>query len=394
VENVSEEVHPLCDVFLTAGQETGLPYNPDLNGATAEGVGLYQITTRDGLRMSAARAFLRPVLKRANLQLVTRAHVTRVVFEGRRVVGVEYIRNGQRIIARAGREVILSAGSINSPQLLQLSGVGPGKVLQPLGVPLVLDSPAVGRNLQDHLGMDYLYRSRVPTLNDELRPWLGRLRVGLRYLLWRKGPLSLSVNQGGGFMRTRPDLERLNLQLYFSPVSYLRAPPGKRPMMSPDPYPGFLIGFSSCRPTSRGHLEIRSGDPLDAPKIHPNYLSTDHDLEEILAGVHFMRTLAATPAFSSVIEAELEPGPEVRSREALIEDIRARAWTVFHPVSTCRMGPDPLESVVDHRLRVHGLAGLRIIDASVFPTVTSGNTNAPTIMVAEKGADLVLDDAR
>jgi choline dehydrogenase len=204
--------------------------------------------------------------------------------------------------------------------------------------------------------------------------------------------LSLSVNQGGGFVRTRPDLERPNIQLYFSPVSYLKAPPGTRPLMSPDPYSAFLLGISHCRPTSRGHLQIRSPDPFAPPAIHPNYLSAPEDLSEMLDGVRFLRRLATTPAMAALIEAELRPGAAVRSDDALIDDIRQRAGTVFHPTSTCMMGPDPSSAVVDPRLHVHGLAALRVIDASIFPCVPSGNTNAPTIMVGEKGADLVLHE--
>jgi choline dehydrogenase len=315
-----------------------------------------------------------------------------VLLEGGRAVGVEYLRRGRIEVAYAGCEVVLCAGAINSPQLLQLWGIGPGSVLRSHGIKVVRDAPAVGRNLQDHLGIDYLHRSRLPTLNDELYPWHGKLRAGLRYLLLRRGPLSLSVNQAGGFVRSRADLGRPNLQLYFSPVSYVRAPPGQRPLMSPDPYPGFLLGHSVCRPTSRGHLRLRSADPLAAPEIHPNYLSTAHDMAEMLDGVRFLRRLAATPALAALIESELKPGADVRSEEALFEDIRQRSGTVFHPVGTCAMGPDPDRAVVDHRLRVHGLAQLRVIDASVFPCVTSGNTNAPTIMVGEKGAAMILAD--
>jgi choline dehydrogenase len=234
--------------------------------------------------------------------------------------------------------------------------------------------------------MDYLYASHRPTLNDELFPWHGKLRAGLRYVLTRRGPLSLSVNQGGGFVRTRPGLKYPNIQLYFSPVSYLKAPPGKRPLMNPDPYPAFLLGLSTCRPTSRGAT-------FAPPEIHPNYFGTPEDLLEMLDGVRFMRRLAATPAMAALIKSELKPGREVQSEDELIEDIRRRAGTVFHPVGTCAMGPEPANAVVDDRLRVHGLERLRVIDASIFPNITSGNTNAPTIMVAEKGADLVLTDA-
>ena len=393
VTDASASMHPLCQVYLRGAAQLGFEIVEDLNGAHGEGVGLYHITTRKGVRASAATAYLWPARRRPNLRVLTEAHVTRITFVGRQATGVEFVRNGlaQRVEAR--REVILSAGSVNSPQLLQLSGVGPGSLLQSHAIAVVNDMPAVGRHLQDHLGIDYLYGSRVPTLNDQLRPWHGKLRAGVRYLLTRSGPLCLSVNQGGGFVRTRPGLTHPNIQLYFSPVSYLKAPPGTRPLMSPDPYPAFLLGLSTCRPTSRGHIRIRSPDPFAAPEIHPNYLATPEDLAELLDGVRLLRRLAATPALREVIERELKPGPDIRSEDQLAADIRSRCGTVFHPVSTCRMGPDPTTAVVDHRLRVHGVERLRVIDASVFPSITSGNTNAPTIMVGEKGADLVLTDA-
>jgi len=390
VTDVSRETHPLCQVYLEACRELGFPPSADLNGTENERAGLYCITTLNGVRVSAATAYLAPARRRPNLEVLTGAHATRVVFAGRRAIGVEYLRGGRRQRAQASREVILAAGAVGSPQLLQLSGVGPAALLREHGVELVHESPAVGGNLQDHLGLDFLFRSRRPTLNDELGPWWGKLLAGARYVLFRRGPLALSVNQGGGFVRSRPDRPHPDVQLYFSPVSYTRAPPGKRPLMSPDPFPGFLLGYSVCRPTSRGRLRIRSTDPLAAPSIHPNYLSTGEDLAAMLAASRLMRRFAATRAFSAVIEAELKPGPSVEDDEALTRDIRERGSTVFHPVGTCAMGPDPARAVVDHALRVHGIAGLRVIDASVFPCITSGNTNAPTLMVAEKGADAVL----
>ncbi len=394
VSSQAPDTHPLCEVYLEAAQQGGLALNPDFNGATQEGAGLYEITTRDGIRASTARAFLRPALGRPNLRVETAAHATRILWEGRRAAGVAYRQRGREHEARAGREVILAAGAVNSPQLLQLSGVGPADWLRPLGIAMVLDCPAAGRHLQDHLGIDHLYRCRRPTLNQELRPWRGKLAAGLRYVLWRRGPLSLSVNQGGGFFRSRAELARPNMQLYFCPVSYTRAPPGKRPMMSPDPFPGFLLGISPCRPTSRGEIRVGSADPFAAPRIQPNSLATERDVQDMLEGVRFMRMLAATPALSSIIEREITPGPAVQSEAEHIADIRRRSSTVFHAAGTCRMGPDPAQAVVDARLKVHGIGGLRVIDTSVFPAVTSGNTNAPTIMVAEKGADLVLADAR
>ncbi len=394
VSDVSRDCHTLCRSYLEACAQIGLEPTRDFNGSRFEGVGLYQITTRNGFRLSAARAYLWPVMKRRNLRVETGAQATRILFDGTRAAGVEYRQNGVLHTASADAEIILASGSINSPQLLQLSGVGPASVLGALGIPVVQDSPSVGRHLQDHLCIDHLYRSRLPTLNDLLGPWSGRIRVGLDYILRRRGPLALSVNQGGGFIRTRPDLPRPDMQLYFSPLSYTRALPGKRALMSPDPFPGFLLSAQPCRPTSRGHLEIASPDPFAAPRIVPNSLSTGHDIEALLAGSKFLRRLAAAPALAAIIAEELQPGPEMQSDEALIADIRRRASSVFHPVSTCRMGPNPRESVVDPTLKVHGMQGLRVIDASVFPAVTSGNTNAPTIMVAEKGADLVLRDAR
>lgn len=392
VSDVSRAVHPLCQAYLRAGIEAGLPLSGDLNGASPDGVGTYQITTRRGLRASASTAWLRPAMRRANLRVELHAHATRILFEGSRAVGVRYAQGGQALEARARCEVIVAAGAVNSPQLLLLSGVGGAAQLRQWGIPVVADRAGVGRHLQDHLCIDHVYRSRVPSLNSQLGSPLGRLWAGLQYLAARRGPLALSVNQGGGFVRSRPGLAAPNLQLYFSPLSYLKARPGKRELMMPDPYPGFLLGAQPCRPSSRGHLQLRSADPMAAPLICPNSLSTADDRQDMLDATLFLRKLAATPALRRVIEQELLPGAQLQSPSALEEDIRQRAGTVFHPVSTCRMGPDPSSDVVNHRLQVHGLHRLRVIDASAFPTLTSGNTNAPTLMLAEKGAALVLED--
>ncbi|MDZ7602502.1 MAG: GMC family oxidoreductase N-terminal domain-containing protein [Hoeflea sp.] len=392
VSTMDRDLHPTCQNFIRAGVECGLTHNPDFNAATNEGIGLYQNTAKGGFRMSAARAYLNPARKRANLTVLSRAHATRILFDGLRATGVEFVRHGAIERVHAAREVIVSGGSVNSPQLLMLSGVGPADVLKRHGIDVVRQQPNVGRHLQDHLCIDHTYRARVRTLNDELRPLMGKLWHGLNYVLRRRGPLSLGVNQAGGFIRTRPELERPNMQLYFSPVSYTKAPPGKRPLMSPDPFSGVIMGTQPTRPTSRGNLELRSSDPFDAPRIHPNYLATNHDVAEQLEGARFLRKLAAAPAFAEILDMEIRPGRQVETDEEMIADIRARAGTVFHPVSTCRMGESERDSVVNARLQVHGLTHLRVIDASVFPTVTSGNTNAPTIMVAEKGADMILSD--
>ncbi len=391
VSRMDRDLHPTCEVFVRAGEECGLKRVEDFNNGDPDGVGLYQNTAKGGFRMSTARAYLRPARRRPNLNVQTQAHTTRILFENRRATGVEYVQKGKTRRAKAVREVILSAGAINTPQLLQLSGVGPGDLLSNNGIDIVLDQPNAGQHLQDHICTDHVFKTNVPTLNDQLRPLHGKLWHGLNYLLRRRGPLSLGVNQGGGFARTKPDQAHVDLQLYYSPVSYTKAPPGKRPLMSPDPFSGILLGAQPCRPTSRGHLEIRSRDPFEAPSIHPNYLSTNSDVKAMIDAARFVRKLSAAPSLAAIIEAELKPGLEVESDDELLADIRARAGTVFHPVGTCRMGPDVADSVVGPDLRAHGLGNLRIVDASVFPTITSGNTNAPVIMVAEKAADLILE---
>lgn len=390
----TSELHPLCQAFFAAGSELQYPHNPDFNGPDQDGVGAYQNTTKGGMRMSTARAYIHPIRKRSNLRIEKYALASAVSFDGKRATGVIYRQHGATKQAMARREVILSGGAINSPQLLQLSGVGPGELLRGKGIAVRHAADGVGRNLQDHLAMDFLYRANVPTLNTQLYPWYGKLLQGLRYVLTRQGPLSLSVNQAGGFIRSRPDLRNPNMQLFFSPLSYTKAPPGVRPLMNPDPFPGFLLAAQPCRPTSRGHLEIRSSDPAEPVAIHPNYLATEFDRQEILEASKLVRKLAAAPSLSDLIEAEIEPGAQVQSDDDLMADCRARAGTVFHPVSTCRMGPDPARDVVDARLRVHGIDRLRVADTSIFPTLTSGNTNSPAIMIGEKAADMILEDAR
>ncbi|MCP4331638.1 MAG: choline dehydrogenase [Gammaproteobacteria bacterium] len=390
VNNVSSQYHPLCQSFFEAARQNGIDYNPDFNSGDQEGVGFYQITTRDGRRMSAARAYLHPALKRPNCEIIKQAQVTRILFADRVANGVEYIRNGQTRQVKANREVIVSAGAINSPQLLQLSGIGDAKLLQNFGIEPLHQLPGVGRNLQDHLDYSIYYRSRVPTLNDKLRPWTGKLLAGIQYLLLRNGLLSLSINQAGGFVRSHPSRPRPNMQMYFAAMTYTRAPPGERPLLQPDPFPGFLNSIGLTRPSSRGHLQVDSPDPMAPVKIYPNYLSSDDDITQMLEGARLLRQLASMPALAKLIESETRPGPAVQSDDQFIEDIRQRADTVFHPSCTCMMGPDPATAVVDSECRVYGVDRLRVVDTSIFPTVTSGNTNAPTIMVAEKAADMIL----
>jgi choline dehydrogenase len=393
IADVSNRLHPLAQRFIEAGQQAGLPFNRDFNGAAQEGIGVYQINVKNGWRMSAAKAFLRPAAARRNVRLFARAHACKILFEAKRATGVEIDRAGRRETIRARREIIVAAGAVNSPQLLQLSGVGPAAHLKAIGVEVRCDSPAVGSHLQDHIGINYTYRARVRTLNDELCSWWGKLAAGLNFLVRSRGPLSISLNQGGGFVRTRPDLERPNIQLYLQAISTLEAKSGTRPLLTPDPFPGFSIGLSNCKPLSRGVIMARSSDPFAAPRIAPNALSAAADVQDVLEGVQFLRKLAAQPALKEVISEELAPGLDVASESALIADFRARAGTVYHPVGTCRMGPEAKSAVVDARLRAHGLEGLRVADASIFPSIISGNTNAAVMMVAAKAAAMILEDA-
>ena len=390
VSDVQHAMHPLRHHYFAAAREMGLAVTDDFNGPNPEGVGLYQLTVRNGMRWSAADAFLRPALRRPNLKLVSRALVHRVLFEGRRVIGVVFEQGGVLLTARARREVILSAGAVNSPQLLQLSGVGPGALLQQHGIGVVLDQPAVGGQLQDHIGISYFYQSNQPTLNNQLYPWHGKLRAGLQYVLTRRGPLSVSVNQGGGFVRSRKHLTQPDQQLYFNPVTYSMAPAGKRRLMNPDAFAGFILSFQPCRPTSRGRVDIRSADPTAAPAIRPNYLSTDSDIADVVAGGRLLQKMLRTKAMRALIKAPIAPDLAGMDDAAIVADFRQRAGTVFHPVGTCGMGPNARHAVVDGQLRVHGLQGLRVVDASVFPGITSGNTHAPTVMVAQRAADLIL----
>ncbi|TPI65417.1 choline dehydrogenase [Mesorhizobium sp. B3-1-3] len=392
VTDCTNAVHPLTKRYLAAAQQAGLPFNPDFNGASQEGVGVYQITTKNGRRMSAARAFLRPAMKRGNVRVETKALATKILFEGKRAVGVEYEQNGETKTVRAGREVILCGGSINSPQLLQLSGIGPSALLGNLDIPVIHANDNIGANLQDHVGINYTFKGKVPTLNQILRPWWGKLLVGMQYILTRSGPLSLSMNNAGGFFRTDPSMARPNMQLYFQAFSTVIPKSGERPILTPDPWPGFSIGLSNCRPSSRGEIMIRSNNPRDYPRITANAYSTNADVDEMLAAVKFVRKIAAMPAMAEIIEEEVLPGPSIRSDADLIQDFRKRSGTVYHPVSTCRMGPDASRAVVDPRLKVHGLDALRVIDASIFPDNITGNTNAASILTGWKGADLILED--
>jgi choline dehydrogenase len=381
------EPHELCEAFIAAGQQTGIPRNDDFNGASQEGVGYFQTTSRKGLRCSTAVGYLRPARKRPNLTVVTAALTTRILFDGTRAIGIVFTRGGESMLARAAGEVILSAGAINSPQALQLSGVGPGGLLRGLGIDIVREVPGVGANLQDHFQTRMVFRcSRKITLNDVVANPLRKVGIGLQYALRRKGPLTISAGYVGAFLRTDPRLATPDVQVHFLTFST-----DKMGTALHD-FPGFSASICQLRPESRGSVAIKTADPGDAPAIRVNYLSTELDRTTMVAGLRLLRKISQAPAMAPYVEAELEPGPACRSDADWLAFCRARGSTIYHPTCTCRMGDDAT-AVVDARLRVRGLDRLRVVDGSIMPNVVSGNTNAAIVMIAEKGAEMILQDA-
>jgi len=376
----------VCDAFIRGAQELGIPAVPDINTEQQEGAAYFQLTARNGRRCSTAVGFLRPVEKRANLDVITNAQVERLSLDGKRVTGVQYFRDGERHQATAAREVILSAGAIGSPQILQLSGIGPGELLQRLGIAVAHALPGVGRNLQDHLQIRSVYRCTRPTLNDEVNNVTRKMLIALEYLVRRSGPMSMGASQVAVFCRSRPELDTPDLQFHFQPLS------ADKPGEGLHRFSAFTASVCQLRPESRGHIELKSPDPYAYPAIHPNYLATLTDRQAAIDGIRMTRRLCATQAMTPFVESEMLPGPHLQSDAELLAAAREISQTIYHPVGTCKMGSDA-QSVVDERLRVLGVQGLRVVDASVMPTITSGNTNAPTIMIAEKASDLILADA-
>jgi len=394
VSNVERDVHPLTNKYLEAGQELGFPLNSDYNGSHMEGVSVYQTTIANGLRVSSASAYISKRNSGRNLRVITNAHVTKLIFDGRRAKGVCFSQGNRETTVLTDGEVILSAGALNSPHLLYLSGLGPANELKPHGISVLQDMPHVGRHLQDHIGVDFTLAVNRPSLNQKLRPVLGKFLVGLEYLFFKSGPLAMSLNQAGGFVKSDPSLEIPDLQLYFSPLSYSTAPQGKRPLMSPDPYPAVRLGFNPTKPTSEGWISLKSSDPFESPKFVGNYLSTEEDKKVMISGMHLMRKFLKTKAMRDIVEEELSPGSDFNDDKSFMDFARSEGGTVFHQCGTCRMGKDISSSVVDESLKVHGIDGLRVADASIFPRITTGNTNAPSIMVGEKAADIILAEQK
>ncbi|WHZ10545.1 MAG: Oxidoreductase, GMC family [Burkholderiaceae bacterium] len=404
----------LIEAFIAGAGEQGVPRTDDFNGARQEGAGYYQLTTWGGWRCSTAKAYLKPARGRANLAVQTDAQAAGLVIENGRAVGVRFRQGGAMKTARCRAEVLLAAGAIQSPQLLQLSGIGPAALLGQHGIPVARDLPGVGENLQDHLQIRLIFECSKPiTTNDQLNSWFGQAKLGLQWAISRSGPLAVGINQGGCFMRVLQDegpeaspsaspppmgvgstgeagstqSQRPDIQFHVATLSADMAG-GKV-----HPFSGFTFSVCQLRPESRGHIRIRSTDPFEPPEMQPNYLATDLDRRTAVAGVKAARAIAAAPSMRGLVRREVKPGPEAGDDAALLEFCRNNGATIFHPTGTCKMGSDPM-AVVDARLRVHGVGGLRVIDGSVMPTLVSGNTNGPIVAMAEKAVDMIREDAR
>lgn len=374
---------PIAEYFVQAATQIGIPRNDDYNGETQEGVGYFQQTCFKGFRWSTAKGFLRPAKKRSNLTVLTKAHSNRIVIKENKAVGVEFVHKGVTQIAAVTGEVILAAGAIGSPQLLQLSGVGPSDVLEKAGVEVVHELPGVGRNLQDHLQIRLVFKTNLRTLNDELNSLFKRIMVGLKYIVARSGPLTLAASQVTVFTKSSESIERPDIQFHMQPLS------ADKPGEGVHGFSAFTSSVCQLRPHSRGSVEIQSSDPQHYPAIYPNYLSDDRDCQVAIDGIKVARKIAAAPALAEHIESEFVPGAMYQSDDELLAAARQFSQTIYHPVGTCKMGHDDM-AVVDDELRVHGIRGLRVVDASIMPEIVSGNTNAPTIMIAEKASDMIL----
>ena len=378
----------LAEAFVEACTQAGYPRNPDFNGQTQEGTGFYQLTTWNGLRSSSASAYLKPARHRSGLHIVTDAQVEQIEFQDNQARAVVYRRGHTEYSVLAQREIVLSAGAVQSPQLLQLSGIGEARCLQQFGIPVVQDLPEVGRNLQDHLQVRLIHRTTHPgTTNSQMRnPW-SWLCMGMDYVLSRSGPMAVGINQAGAFIRSSAAVNRPDIQFHFAALS--ADLPGA-PLHS---FPGFTSSVCQLRPTSRGSVTLKSRYAKEAPAICPNYLATEHDRLTIVAGLKTARQITAQPALNTHISAEYSPGTSVQTDDELLAFARETGVTIFHPVGTCRMGSDD-RAVVDVRLKVRGVTGLRVVDCSVMPSLVSGNTHAAAVMIGEKGADMILQDAK
>jgi choline dehydrogenase len=375
----------LCDTFIAAAEAAGIPKTDDFNGASQFGVGYIHQTTRNGLRCSTAVGYLRPAKKRRNLTVVTNAHAERVLFDGKRATGVRYNVKGKSFDAKAGREVIMSAGAIGSPQILMISGIGPAAHLKEQGIDVVHDLKGMGRNLQDHLQVRMVFEITKPiSLNDSVNNPIRKALMGVQYMLTRTGPLTFGASILCAFAKSGPEAATPDIQWHMQPLS------ADKPGDGLHRFSAFTSSTCQLRPESRGHIELKSSDPAVYPAIHPNYLATETDRRVTVAGMKMTREIVLKEPLALIIKEERVPGAKYASDDELLEAARNSSQTIYHPVGTCKMGSDPA-AVVDQKLKVQGVEGLRVVDASIMPTLTSGNTNAPTIVIAEKASDMILE---
>lgn len=377
---------PICDAWVAAAQEAGYPFNPDYNGAKQEGVGYFQLTTRNGRRCSAAVAYLKPVRKRENLKIITRALVKRIELDGKKATGVTYTdASGHEHTIKSNREIVISGGAINSPQILMLSGIGDPDQLTENGITPVHALSGVGKNLQDHLQARLVFKCNEPTLNDEVRSLWNQARIGLKYALFRAGPMTMAASLATGFMKTRPDVETPDIQFHVQPWS------ADSPGEGVHPFSAFTMSVCQLRPESRGEIRLNGPDPKSYVKIVPNYLSTETDCRTIVEGVNIARRISKHAPLTSKISEEFRPTHDLAmdDYEGTLDWARNNSSSIYHPTGTCKMGSGP-DAVVDAQLRVHGISGLRVADCSIMPEIVSGNTNAPAIMIGEKASDLIL----
>jgi choline dehydrogenase len=380
---------PIVDAWVEAAQAAGFPYNDDYNADDQYGVGYFQLTARKGLRCSSAKAYLKPVRNRKNLDIITEVLTTRVLFDGKRAAGIEGIRGGERIEIRANNEVILSAGAIGSPQILMLSGIGPDDQLGTHGIATLHSSPGVGRNLQDHLQARPVYKCSVPSINTRTRGLWNQARIALEYAAKQSGPMTMAASLGTGYLKTRDELETPDIQFHIQPFS------ADNPTTGTHDFDAFTASVLQLRPESAGEIRLKSAEPRDHPEIHPNYLSTALDQQTIVEGIRVARRICRHEPVSSMITEEHAPGCAIADddHDGLLKWARDTATTIYHPTGTCKMGQDAM-AVVDERLKVRGVSHLRVADCSIMPQIVSGNTNAPAIMIGEKASDLILEDAK
>ncbi|MFK7902542.1 MAG: GMC family oxidoreductase [Nitratireductor sp.] len=384
----SKKSWKIVDAWVSAAQAAGYPYNADYNGSQQDGVGYFQLTAKNGLRCSSAKAFLKPALKRKNVELFTNFHTNRVIFENKKAVGIEGMRGGKKLTIKARKEVVLSAGAIGSPQTLMLSGIGPSEHLQDIGIDTLVASKGVGKNLQDHLQARPVYKCNVPTINTRTRGMINQAKIGAQYAVSRSGPMTMAASLGTGYLKTRPELETPDIQFHIQPFS------ANDPTRGADQFDAFTASVLQLRPESTGEILLRSNKAQDYPDIHPNYLSTKLDQDTIVEGIRVARRICRQKPVNDMIVEEYSPGKHIADDDydGLLDWARNTASTIYHPTGTCKMGKDD-RAVVDPRLKVNGVEGLRVADCSIMPMIVSGNTNAPAIMIGEKASNLILEDA-